>query len=116
MGQRKGLGLSLGRPVFISAIDPAANTITVAEAGGEYADTMTVRGINFQKLAPESGGSVSALVKVRYAAQPAPCRLEISGEEARVIFDEPVRAVTPGQSAVFYGLEGEDVLAGGIIC
>jgi len=116
VGQRKGLGLSLGRPVFISAINPAANTITVADAGGEYAPSMTVGALNFQKLPPESTGEIRARVKVRYSAQPAACTLKLSGQRAEAVFDAPVRAVTPGQSAVFYAMESEDILAGGIIC
>ena len=116
VGQRKGLGLSLGRPVFISAIHPESNTITVADAGGEYASVMTVRGLNFQKLAPADEGSLRVMAKIRYSAQPAPYTLELRGNTARVIFDEPVRAVTPGQSAVFYDDSAEQVLAGGYIC
>ena len=112
VGQRKGLG-AFGRPMFVSRLDPEANTVTLVPAGGEFSDSMTVSELNFLKLPPQTEGAIETTVKVRYSAKPTPCRVVFEGDKATVAFSSPVRAVTPGQSAVFY--DGEDVLFGGII-
>lgn len=114
IGQRKGLGLSMGEPVFVTAIDPVGNTVTVAPAGGEYRRDMTVSGLNFQRLAPFSG-ELRASVRIRYGAQPVPAEVLVDADagKAQVRFSEPARAVTPGQSAVFYN--GDELLFGGFI-
>ena len=107
VGQRKGLGIALGQPAFVSRIDPEENTVTLVFAGEEYADEMTVGELNFQSLAEtQCFESDTLLVKIRYAAQPVPCRVRIEGERAFVRFPTPVRAITPGQSAVFYDRDG----------
>jgi tRNA-specific 2-thiouridylase len=112
VGQRKGLG-AFGQPMFVSRLDPEKNTVTLVPAGGEFASSMTVNELNFGKLPPMTEDSLAATVKVRYSAKPIPCRIVFADDTASVIFEAPVRAVTPGQSAVFY--EGGDVLFGGII-
>lgn len=115
IGQRKGLGLSLGRPGFVTAIDPAANTVTVVSDEAKiFSTSLVCDTLNFQKLAPMRVGVIRAEGKVRYAAKPVMATVKIKGERAEVLFDAPVRAVTPGQSVVFY--DGDDVLMGGIIC
>ena len=112
VGQRKGLG-AFGRPMFVSRLDSEANTVTLVPAGGEFSSSMTVLELNFCKLPPQSHGILDTTVKVRYAANPTPCTVVFHGDTAEVRFASPVRAVTPGQSAVFY--DGQDVLFGGII-
>ncbi len=112
VGQRKGLG-SFGQPMFVSRLDPVANTVTLVPSGREFSATMTVSELNFLKLSPRMDGELLCDVKVRYAAKPTPCRVVFDGNKATVTFSSPVRAVTPGQSAVFYC--GDDVLFGGII-
>ncbi len=112
VGQRKGLG-AFGRPMFVSRLDPTANTVTLVPAGGEFSQAMTVSELNFLKLPPQSNGVLNTTVKVRYAATPVPCTVIFHGDTAEVRFASPVRAVTPGQSAVFY--DGRDVLFGGVI-
>lgn len=115
IGQRKGLGLSLGRPGFVTAIDPVANTVTVVSDEAKiFSTSLVCDTLNFQKLAPMQEGVIRAEGKVRYAAKPVMATVKIKGERAEVLFDAPVRAVTPGQSVVFY--DGDDVLLGGIIC
>ena len=114
IGQRKGLGLSLGKPGFVTAIDPKSNTVTVVSDEARIFSTRLVCDtLNFQKLKPMENGTVRAEGKVRYAAKPVMATVQIKGDVAEVLFDSPVRAVTPGQSVVFY--DGDDVLLGGII-
>ncbi len=113
VGQRKGLGISFGEPVFVASLNPEGNTVTLVRAGEEYYSSMTVRELNFLKLAPQTEGSLTADVKVRYSARPIPCEIVFSADSANILFSSPIRAVTPGQSAVFY--QGNDMLFGGII-
>ncbi len=114
VGQRKGLGLSLGRPGFVTAIDPTQNTVTVStEEAHIFSTRLVCDTLNFQKLSPMSEGTIRAEGKVRYAAKPVMATICFHGETAEVSFDTPVRAITPGQSVVFY--DGDDVLFGGII-
>ena len=118
VGQRKGLGIALGHPVFVTRIDPHRNTVHLAPSGQEYSETASAVGINFQKLAPAAlcvGMKVS--VKIRYAAPPAEAVVAaVEDDRVTVRFASPQRAVTPGQSAVFYDPErSEDVLFGGTI-
>ena len=112
IGQRKGLGLAMNGHVFVNKIDAESNTVTVVREGKEFTSSASASGLNFQKSAPFEG-KLRALVKIRYAAKPAWADVEIADGIAKISFDEPVRAVTPGQSAVFYDENG-DLLFGGI--
>lgn len=115
VGQRKGLGIALGKPAFVSAIDPEKNTVTLVFAGDEYQSEMTVKDLNFQAVSPiEDGNFDNLFVKIRYAAPPVPCFVKVEDGVAKVVFESPARAVTPGQSAVFYTEEGT-VAFGGFI-
>lgn len=107
VGQRKGLGIAAGRPLFVKAILPSGD-IQLAETGQEYSTRMTLTDLATPDGEPLAAGEY--LVKIRSAAKPTPCRYDGSGS---VSFPEPVRAPAPGQSAVFYrnGL----VYGGGII-
>ena len=114
VGQRKGLGLSLGKPAFVTAIDPAANTVSVTvDERKIFTDRLVCRGLNFMALTPGDHEGLVLEGKVRYAAKPERASVRISGDRAEVFFERPVRAVTPGQSVVFYG--GEKILFGGMI-
>lgn len=113
IGQRKGLGLSLGAPVFVCAIDPLANTVTVSDESHVFSSSLVCDSLNFMKLDPGNYEQLRASVKIRYSARPEMATIRIEGDRAWVQFDHPVRAVTPGQSVVFY--ENDDVLFGGII-
>lgn len=107
VGQRKGLGIAAGRPLFVKAILPSGD-IQLAETGQEYSTRMTLTDLATPDGEPLAAGEY--LVKIRSAAKPTPCRYDGNGS---VSFPEPVRAPAPGQSAVFYrdGL----VYGGGII-
>ena len=117
IGQRKGLGLAMKVPVFVTEIDPVANTVKVAPAGNEMRKSFTADTLNFQMIKEPGEGEVREgdfLVKIRYAAKPARAHVVYSREKAEVFFETEQRAVTPGQSSVFYV---EDKVAfGGFIC
>ena len=102
VGQRKKLGIALGEPVYISNIDPETNRITVKRSGGEFVSSMTVDDLVWQLYKPEEKAEYTLDVKIRYAAQPVPVKVKVSGGTAEVEFFDPARAVTPGQTAVFY--------------
>ncbi len=116
VGQRKGLGIALGKPVFVTRIDGESNTVHLAMAGGEFGGACTVADLHFQKLAEDTVlDGMRVRVKVRYAAPLANATVyeERAADGVRclhVIFDTPQRAVTPGQSAVFYDAEGGNAL------
>ena len=113
VGQRKGLGVSSPTPLYVLDIDPASHRVTVG-ADDELA-TRTLRAHRLNWI------SISALtapmrvrIKIRHRHEPAWATLEPAGEdEAMATFDEPQRAVTPGQAAVFY--DGDEVVGGGWI-
>ncbi|WP_071891141.1 tRNA 2-thiouridine(34) synthase MnmA [Hymenobacter sp. PAMC 26628] len=114
IGQRKGLGIALGFPAYVTEIRPDTNEVVLGNYD-DLASTATVVGqLNPGKYATLEGrGLVPAVVKVRYNHDGAPAFLEEVGGKIHVYFEEPVHAVTPGQAAVFY--EGDDVLGGGWI-
>ena len=112
VGQRKGLGISLGERVFVTEIDPIANTVRLESA------PRLAREVNIEDVVislPDSHDAWEGRfdVKIRYAARPAPATVSFDGKRASILFDEPQRSVTPGQSAVIYK-EGR-VIGGGII-
>ncbi len=113
VGQRKGLGIALGEPVFVKRIDGIQNKIYLARSGEEYTDTISVSGLNFVEMSETTDFSGELFVKIRYAATPVIANVSIKGNICNVSFNEPVRAATPGQSAVFYS--GDRVAFGGFI-
>lgn len=114
VGQRKGLGIAMGKRVFVTEINAENNTVTLSDedkVGSKFA----VRDMVFPGISePKINEKLSLSVKVRYLAPPVSCTLEyLGGGRAEVKLDVPQRAITPGQSAVFY--DGDDVAAGGFI-
>lgn len=114
VGQRKGLGISLGERAFVTKIDPENNTITL-DTADSYTDKFYVNGVVFSGLAePEGECELTLDVKHRYLAPLAKARVKFIGDNrALVLLEEKIRAVTPGQSAVFY--RDGAVMAGGFI-
>ena len=114
IGQRKGLGLSMGEPVFVSELRPKTNQVVVGEEPQVFKKELLCDHLNFMGMEDlEEPRRVWA--KVRYAHKGQWCRIERQGRDLiRAEFEEPVRAITPGQAVVFY--DGEYVLGGGIIC
>ncbi len=113
VGQRKGLGIAAGRPLYVVELDRAANRVVVGDDAELRSDTCEVQNINWISVA-ELEAPVRAEVKIRHRHDPAPATIEPTGAlTARVRFDAPQRAITPGQAAVFY--VGDVVLGGGWI-
>lgn len=113
LGQRKGLGLSMGEPVYVCGKDMAANTVTVGPESALYAREALVEDLNWISVEGLAAPlRVGAKTRSRQGEQPAAIAPE-SGNRVRVVFDCPQRAVTPGQAAVFY--DGDSVVGGGTI-
>ena len=114
IGQRKGLNLAMGHPVFVTRICPETNEVIIGENDDVFTETLVCNRLNFMAM-EDLKEPRKVLAKIRYAHKGTPCLLERIGEdEIRCTFEAPVRAVTPGQAVVFY--EGEYVLGGGTIC
>jgi tRNA-uridine 2-sulfurtransferase len=113
VGQRRGLGFATGKPVYVLALDRAANRVIVGENDELFTTACDVRDVNWISIAyPRE--PVRAKVKVRHKHAPAEAAIEpLGANRARIHFDVPQRAITPGQAAVFYS--GELVLGGGWI-
>ena len=114
VGQRKGLGLTTDAPRYVTAIDAESRRVVVGTSEELECGDAYVREVCWIAGAPPSK-PVPARVRVRYRHPGARARVEpLEGGRARVVFEEPVRAVSPGQAAVFYDAErGEEVLGGG---
>lgn len=113
VGQRKGLGIALGAPAYITNIDPVKNTVTVEKMSDVQSNALTAVNLNGQLFDVKEGGEYTLDVKIRYAAKPMTAKVKITDEKAIVTFEAPVRAVTPGQSAVFY--QNNKIAFGGTI-
>ncbi len=113
IGQRRGLGLALGKPVYVIDIDPASNVVVVGEAEETYSRGLISADHNFIPFETlEAPMEVTA--KIRYNAAPVEAVITpLDGGRVRTDFLKPQRAVTPGQSVVFY--EGDLVVGGGVI-
>jgi len=113
IGQRKGLNLAMGHLVFVTAINPETKEVVIGEAEDVFSTVVTCNRINFMGM-EDLKEPYRAMAKIRYSHKGAMATLErIDEDTIRCTFDEPVRAVTPGQAVVFY--EDGYVLGGGTI-
>jgi tRNA-specific 2-thiouridylase len=111
IGQRKGLGFAAGKPLYVLSIDPEKNRVVVGEDNVLRKTVCEVEGVNWISC-DKPTAPLSAFAKIRHKHEPAPATIEpLDLGIARVIFDTPQRAITPGQAAVFY--DGNIVLGGG---
>lgn len=111
VGQRRGLGVALGRPLYVTRRDAARNEVVLGEEAALYSETCVLRDCRFA-VTPKPGLRGSA--KIRYGKDESPAEITAcEGGEVTVRFDRPRRAVTPGQSLVLY--DGDWILGGGII-
>ena len=108
VGQRRGLGVAAGQPVFVTALDASTNTVTVGSAKELLRSECTLEDVNW--IAGERPAEpLRAMAKARYRSNEVPCTVYGNSVE----FDEPQRAITPGQALVLY--DGEYVIGGGTI-
>jgi tRNA-specific 2-thiouridylase len=113
IGQRKGIGIAAPEPLYVIATDPGTQLVTVGPSDRLLRAELTARETNWISIA-EPAAPVRAEVRIRNKHLPAAASVTpLSGNRARIVFDEPQRAVTPGQAAVFYS--GDLVLGGGWI-
>lgn len=113
VGQRKGLGIALGEPVFVQSKNPEDNTVVLGNNESLFKKELTAKKTNFiafEKLSEP----IRCKAKIRYSATEQPAEVTPLGEDRiRVVFDEPQRAISKGQAVVLY--DGDTVLGGGII-
>lgn len=114
VGQRKGLGIAFGKPMFVLNIDPIKNQVVLGESGTEFSQSLLAAQPNFIPFA-QLTEPMEVYAKVRYSAKAAPATITPEGELVRVDFLEPQRAVTPGQAVVFYNEDGDLVIGGATI-
>jgi tRNA-specific 2-thiouridylase len=112
VGQRRGLGIAKGEAYYVLRVDPEASRVVVGPEEALYQARMWTSRVNYTLGRPPVG-PVEVGVKIRYKAEEAPAVLYPRADGALVCFDQPQRAVTPGQAAVFY--QGDVLLGGGII-
>lgn len=114
-GQRKGLGIALGAPAYVSDIDPLANTVTLSFGAGAATGGFTVSGINMLSCADISEGD-RFTVRTRYRSVPLPCVVGgRRGETLEIVLDGGTAVAAPGQSAVFYDGNGCIAFGGTIV-
>jgi tRNA-specific 2-thiouridylase len=113
IGQRKGLGFAAGKPLYVLSIDPEKNRVVVGEDDALRTATFEIEDVNWVSCEKPSA-PVRASVKIRHKHEASPATVEaLPASRARITFDSPQRAITPGQAAVFY--DGDIVLGGGWI-
>jgi tRNA-uridine 2-sulfurtransferase len=113
IGQRKGLGLAAGRRLHVVDLDPGTNTVTVGEPAELEQVHLVARDVNFISCEPPTE-PLRVTARIRHNHVPAPATVRaLGGGAAEVVFDEPQRAITPGQSVVWY--QDDCVVGGGVI-
>jgi len=113
IGQRKGLGIALGKPQFVISKDADTNRVVLSDEEYLFKNRVYIKDINYSFM-ERTDKPFNCTAKLRYSAKDTACRIEPLSETTAVIeFETPQRAATPGQSAVFY--DGDILLGGGII-
>ena len=113
VGQRRGLGISNEKPLYVVQIEQAKNRIIVGEENELEAIEFVAKGVNWIAFDTPTE-AVRARVKIRYRHDPSPATINpLADGRAHIVFDEPQRAITPGQSTIFYDIDGGDEVIGG---
>ena len=112
IGQRKGLDIALGKPAFVTSIDPDTNTVVLGDEEDLEKEAMRVVKVNWIKY-DGLQDQTTAITKIRYKDKGSLSLLNQDGNDVMVKFFDKAKGIAPGQSAVFY--EGNDVIGGGII-
>jgi tRNA-specific 2-thiouridylase len=119
VGQRKRINVGSATPLYVLQVDAGSNTVVVGSDEELYAPGCVINDLNWVSIAaPAPGESVDCRVKIRYNMSPRPARIIRTGEDtAEIHFEDALRAVSPGQAAVFYGVgaQSDRVLGGGTI-
>jgi tRNA-specific 2-thiouridylase len=113
IGQRKGLGIALGYPVFVTGIDKLNNRVVLGVENDLLRNGMTVKNLIMSKYPDLNGKPTETITKIRYNDGGSPALIEQFGDEMKAWFHDSVKSIAPGQAAVFY--EGNDVIGGGWI-
>ena len=115
IGQRKGLGLSLKEPGYVTKLDVDGNKVVVGTNSDVFAKELVATDINYMGLNVDEK-NIRCMAKIRYAHRGADCEVIFNDDNTvTVVFDEPQRAITPGQSIVFYDAATWAILAGAVI-
>ena len=114
IGQRKGLGIAFGEPMFVIQILPESNTVVLGRADELERKEALVRNVNMVKYENILEPMDNDITKIRYKDAGMLSTIVQEKDRMRVVFDHNVSAIAPGQSAVFY--EGNDLLGGGFLC
>lgn len=113
VGQRKGLNLAMGQAVFVLELRPETNEVVIGNANEVFSDHLYANQLNFMAF-EDLEGELQVTAKIRYSHKGAPCTIrKVGKDEVLCSFDDPQRAVTPGQAVVFY--QGDYVVGGGTI-
>jgi len=113
VGQRKGLNLAMGHPVFVLELRPETNEVVIGNAEEVFSDRLAANHLNFMAI-EDMDGEMQVEAKIRYSHKGAPCTIrKTAADEILCIFEEPQRAITPGQAVVFY--KDNYVVGGGTI-
>ncbi|UBM59428.1 tRNA 2-thiouridine(34) synthase MnmA [Marinilongibacter aquaticus] len=114
IGQRKGLGIALGYPVYVTEIKKETNEVVLGTEKHLLRNAMHVGKLNLQKYAHLGDAEMDSITKIRYKDKGMPAKIRQIGEDKiEAVFQDPVSAIAPGQAAVFY--EGDDLIGGGWI-
>lgn len=114
VGQRKGLGLSMGRPVFVTEIRPETNEVVIGENEDVFSERLLCSHLSWMAIGGLFGEEMRVTARIRYSHKGAPCLIrETDDGRVECLFDEPQRAAAPGQAVVFY--DGDLVVGGGTI-
>lgn len=114
IGQRRGLGVAFGQPLYVTGIDPQTNEVTVGSKQDASRQEFTIENVNWILREGKPGDCYQATIKIRSRSPEKPGKIyPLENGRARVVFDEPQLAITPGQASVFY--VGDKVLGGGWI-
>jgi tRNA-specific 2-thiouridylase len=112
IGQRKGLGIAWSEPLYVTAIDAERNVVLVGEHQHVYSAGLQAEALSW--IVTPGAEEFAATCKIRYRHQPVGCRVRLlAGDSCELHFDQPQKAITPGQALVFY--RGDEVLGGGRI-
>ena len=114
IGQRKGLGIAYKEPLYVIKLDTIKNEVVVGTEKELYSKKLYAENLNWM-VNIDKEKDIECYAKIRYRAKEAKAKLKVQADKVEVIFDEPQRAITGGQSVVFYDENGI-VLGGGIIC